>query len=390
MTSLFTDIGYYSLNKHGERICGDHACVVEPKDGSIVLVLADGLNSGVKASILSTLTARIISTMIANAMSLEECMTTVAATLPVCKVRQIAYSTFTIIKVFPSGKAEIIQYDNPHVIVLRNGKNLELPLSATEIDGKTIYRSKIHIRENDVFIAMTDGAVHAGVGKVFNFGWQREHIIKFMEQQYNESLAAKALTTILLHECNRLYNNEPGDDTTVCTMKFRARKPVHLLIGPPRRKEDDAAMLSLFFAKEGKHIVCGGTSAGIAARFLGRELKPSLDYVDPDVPPCGHIEGVDLVTEGIVTISKVLDYARSYLGDNMRFFDWNRRRDGASRIAQILFEEATDITFYVGRAVNPAHQNPDIPVAFTSKMQLIDDLANSLKLMGKRITVSHF
>lgn len=149
-------------------------------------------------------------------------------------------------------------------------------------------------------------------------------------------------------------------------------------------------MMSLFFSKEGKHIVCGGTTSSIAAKYLGKKLVPVLDYPDPAIPPIATIEGVDLVTEGVITINKVLEYAKDHIGENINYSKWSCGRDGASMIARLLFEEATDINFFVGRAVNPAHQNPDLPISFNIKMRLVDELADCLTKMGKRIKVSYF
>lgn len=390
MNNLCADIGYRSLLKHGEQLCGDHIDVVEQGDNSQVIVLADGLGSGVKASILSTLTSKIISTMIAAGIRLEECVETIAATLPVCKVREVAYSTFTIIRLVNNEEAEIIQYDNPMLILLRDGKNFEIPTNTLNIGNKTIYHSKIKLRENDIFIAMSDGAIHAGVGLTLNFGWQRDDVISYMETFYDVGFTAKTLTTILLDECNRLYGGEPGDDTTVCTIRIRKREPMNLLIGPPADRNDCQKMMSLFFSKEGKHIVCGGSTSTIAAEYLHKQIKPTLNFFDPDIPPTAEIEGVDLVTEGVITINKVLKYAQDYLEDNESYTQWSYKKDGASQIARLLFEEATDINFYVGRAINPAHQNPNLPINFNIKMQLVGELADCLKKMGKRIKVSYF
>lgn len=390
MNNLCADIGYRSLLKHGEQLCGDHIDVVEQGDNSQVIVLADGLGSGVKASILSTLTSKIISTMIAAGIRLEECVETIAATLPVCKVRGVAYSTFTIIRLVNNEEAEIIQYDNPMLILLRDGKNFEIPTNTLNIGNKTIYHSKIKLRENDIFIAMSDGAIHAGVGLTLNFGWQRDDVISYMETFYDVGFTAKTLTTILLDECNRLYGGEPGDDTTVCTIRIRKREPMNLLIGPPTDRNDCQKMMSLFFSKEGKHIVCGGSTSTIAAEYLHKQIKPTLNFFDPDIPPTAEIEGVDLVTEGVITINKVLKYAQDYLEDNESYTQWSYKKDGASQIARLLFEEATDINFYVGRAINPAHQNPNLPINFNIKMQLVGELADCLKKMGKKIKVSYF
>jgi hypothetical protein len=208
---------------------------------------------------------------------------------------------------------------------------------------------------------------------------------------YDPGFTAKTLSTILINECAALYGGEPGDDTTACTVKIRRRQPVNLMIGPPADPEDVSKMMSLFFSKEGRHIVCGGTTSTLAARFLRRPLDTSPPlYIDPDIPPTAKIEGVDLVTEGVITINRVLEYAQDYLEDNARYTDWSYKKDGASLIARMLFEEATDINFYVGRAVNPAHQNPSLPVGFSIKMRLIEKLSACLKAMGKNIKVSYF
>jgi hypothetical protein len=149
-------------------------------------------------------------------------------------------------------------------------------------------------------------------------------------------------------------------------------------------------MMSLFFSKAGKHIVCGGTTSSIAAKYLGKPLRPTLNFEQSDIPPIATIEGVDLVTEGVITINRVVEYAKDYLGENIYYSHWSFKRDGASLISRLLFEEATDINFYVGRAINPAHQNPDLPINFNIKMNLVEELSTCLKKMGKRIKVSYF
>ena len=389
MNNLCTDIGYNSLFKHDEELCGDKVAVLNNEDSSLV-VLADGMGSGVKANILSTLTSKIISTMLSQGMKLEDCVETVAATLPVCSVRKAAYSTFTIIRISDGENAEFFQYDNPDIIMLRNGENLDYPKELLEIGGKNIYRTKIKVCEGDIIIAMSDGVPHAGIGMSMNFGWSRENIIEFMTGFAHVGFTAKTLTTILLDECYGLYGGEPGDDATVCTIKIRSRVPMNLVIGPPSNRDDCSKMMSLFFSKQGKHIVCGGTTSSIAADYLGKKVVTSLDFPDPDSPPISHIDGVDLVTEGVITFSKVLKYAEDYLADNESYKNWITKKDGASLISQLLFEEATDINFFVGRAVNPAHQNPNLPINFNIKMRLVDNLSECLKNMGKRIKVIYF
>lgn len=390
MNNLCADIGYKSIYHYGEELCGDHVDIIEQNDNSTVIVLADGLGSGVKASILSTLTSKIISTMMAAGLPLEECVSTIAATLPVCSVRGVAYSTFTIMHIKDNETAEIIQYDNPHVILIRDNVSCDYPKTEMNIDGKRIYKSTVKLCENDIFIAMSDGCPHAGIGTAFNFGWKQEDIAAFMETISHCGYTAKTLSTILVDECNKLYGNRPGDDATACIVKIRKREPMNMLFGPPSNRSDCDRMMSLFFSKEGKHIICGGTTSSIAAKYLGKTLKPSLNFERSDIPPIAEIDGVDLVTEGVITVNRVLEYAKDYLDKNESYEQWNFKRDGASLISRLLFEEATDINFYVGRAINPAHQNPDLPINFSIKMNLVEELSACLRQMGKRIKVSYF
>ena len=390
MNDLCADIGYKSVNHYGEELCGDHVDVVEQDENSTVIVLADGLGSGVKASILSTLTSKIISTMMAEGLPIEECVSTIAATLPVCSVRGVAYSTFTIIHLKNNETAEIIQYDNPQVIVIRDEENYDYPKTEMNIGGKKIFKSVIKLRENDIFVAMSDGCPHAGIGISYNFGWKREDIISFVESLAPVGYTAKTLSTILVDECFKLYGGKPGDDATACIVRIRKREPMNILFGPPSNRDDANIMMSLFFSKEGKHIICGGTTSSIAAKYLNKPIKASLNFEKADVPPIAEIEGVDLVTEGVITVNKVVEYAKDYLGENKHYEHWSIKRDGASLISRLLFEEATDINFYVGRAINPAHQNPDLPINFSIKMNLVEELSACLKKMGKRIKVSYF
>ncbi|MBO5504676.1 MAG: SpoIIE family protein phosphatase, partial [Lachnospiraceae bacterium] len=280
MNELCADIGYKSIFHAGEQLCGDHVEVVEKENDpdSAVIVLADGLGSGVKASILSTLTSRIISTMMAAGLSLEECVSTIAETLPVDKEREVAYSTFTVMHLLHNRTMELIQYDNPHVILIRDGANFEYPETEMLIGEKRIFKSVIRLQEDDLFIAMSDGCPHAGIGVGYNFGWKREDIIAFMEALAPVGYTAKTLSTILVDECFKLYGGEPGDDATACVVKIRRRTPVNMLFGPPSNPDDADRMMSLFFSRDGRHIICGGTTSSIAARWLHKPLRASLSF----------------------------------------------------------------------------------------------------------------
>ena len=385
----YIDTGYVSLIKYGEQLCGDRVIFAGNEDTRIG-VLADGLGSGVKANILATLTAQILATMSVGGMSVEDCVNTIVRTLPECSVRKIAYSTFTLIKIRDQRHVELIRFDNPHTIVLRGGRAIELERQDRMIDGKKIYESRFEAEVGDVLVVISDGVNFAGLGGAYPFGWGRENAVKYLEDHYDPEMPAQRIASTLAEECYNLYGGKPGDDTTIAVMRLAQPCTVNLMIGPPSSATLDDDMLEAFFSQPGKRIVCGGSTNQLAARYLGNELTASLDYFDSDLPPMYSLEGVDLSTEGAITISRVLDYAGEYLSGTQLHPRWEGKRDGAARIARLLFENATDIHFFVGCAMNPAHQNPNLSLAFGAKFQLIDNLSKRLEDMGKQVNVRFF
>ena len=390
MNDLSVDIGYRSINHVDEQLCGDHVDVVEQGPNSRVVVLADGLGSGVKASILSTLTSKIISTMMAEGLSLEECVRTIIATLPVNKDHGVAYSTFTIIHIIENETAEVIQFENPQVIMIRDNKVFEYETIETVIDGNKVLRSVIALEEGDIFVAMSDGCPHANAERTYNMNWKVSDIADFMATISHVGYTAKTLAAILIEECNKLYDGKPLDDATACIVRVIKRQQVNLLFGPPADPDDCDRMMTLFFSKKGKKIICGGTTAKIAADYLGKPITYTTKIVSRDVPPTSEIEGVDLVTEGIVTMDKVLKYAKEYLDRDEGYMQWGFQHDAAAEISRILFEEATDINFMVGKAINPAHRGSSNSISFNVKVNLIGELTNCLESMGKNVKVSLF
>ena len=390
--NLCAEIGYLSTNHYGEQLCGDHVDVVESDDATI-MVLADGLGSGVKASILSTLTSKIISTMLAAGLSISDAVETIAATLPICSERRTAFSTFTIIRIERNlhggdERADIIQYENPNVILIRGGKNVDYPMNTMQIGEKTVYRSSVMLKNGDTFIAMSDGILYASDNGILNNDWSRDKVIEYIAPLTEVGFTAKTLTSIIMDETNRLYGGKPFDDATVCVVRIMQRELLNIAIGPPEKMTDNRRMMALFFAKGGKHIVCGGTTAGIAAEYLHKPVRMNYTSPDPDIPPTSEIEGVDLVTEGIITVDRTLQYAKDYIKDNKSFDEWSYKKDGASLAARMLFEGCTDINMFIGRAANPAHK--DLPINFNVKMEIVSELADCLRKMGKHVKVMYF
>ena len=385
------EIGHISLNHYGEELCGDHVESHLREDGSLTYVLADGLGSGVTANILSTLTSTMLMNMMDGGLSIEESADSVVKTLPISVNRgNLAYSTFTVVQVRSDFSFVVYNYDNPDPIYLRSGKENPLKWTVFEVDGKKILKAEGYFDLHDVLILVSDGAVYAGVGETLNFGWTRKEIVSYLEALYHDGISSRNLASSLIEHCDVLYNPREGDDTTACVIRRRERVNVNLVVGPASKKEDDSKMMALFFAKGGKHIVCGGTTAAVCGRYLHHEVDTSIDYIDAEVPPISHLKGVDLVTEGVITLNRLVDLAKDYLDKDHEYFSWCYKQDGASLLAKALFEDATDISFFAGCAVNPAHQDPTLGINISIKMQLVEELTKHFKAMGKHIHVAYF
>lgn len=389
--SVSIDVSYKSLNHVGEELCGDKVEILKTESSDII-ILADGMGSGVKANILATLTSKILGTMFQQGAGIEECVETIVKTLPICQVRQVAYSTFSILQIFKDGKAYLVEFDNPTCVFVRNGELVRLPFEESVIEGKKIRECRFQVELNDCFVLMSDGVIHAGVGQILNFGWTWESMAEYTVKSTKSTLSSSRLAAILSKACDDLYEQKPGDDTTVAVARIIRRKTVNLFTGPPRSKEDDERCMREFFHEEGAKVVSGGTSANIVARYLNKPIRTSLSYNDPDVPPTATIEGMDLVTEGVLTLNRTLNLMRTYLDGDIdeNFFLELDRDNGASELARLLIEECTDFNLFVGSAINEAHQNPNLPFDLSIRMHLVEQIQDAAIRMGKNVRVKYY
>jgi Stage II sporulation protein E (SpoIIE). len=388
--SFYVDTAFESLNKHNEELCGDKIEIVRTED-SVVVVLADGLGNGVKANILATMTSKIIGTFMANGLNIEEAVETIASTLPVCRDRGIAYSTFSILQIFNSGEGYLVEYDNPSVFVLKKGKLTEIEYEKRLISGKVIKESRFTVGFNDLFIMVTDGVIHAGIGQTLNLGWQWQNVSEYIRKTNKNDMSAKGIAKLLISACDNLYAHEPGDDTTVAAIKIKKPVTLNIMVGPPKDQNLDEKYVKEFMRTDGKKIICGGTTAQIVARVLKREIVTSFDYFNPEIPPTAKIEGIDLTTEGVLTLGKALDHIRVCTSSDSTMIDFLELndKDGASMLSKILLEECTSVNFYVGCATNPAHQKNEPSLSLGVKLKLVEKMASYLRSLGKQVSVKY-
>jgi hypothetical protein len=385
--NYFVDYASGNLNKTGEELCGD---TVEFYRGekSTIAVLSDGLGSGVKANILATLTAKIAITMLKEGLPIEEVVDTIIHTLPVCNIRKLAYSTFTIVKIDKNGYVYVVEFDNPSMFYIHDGKIKPLTSSERIINERKIKESEFKLIKGDALIFVSDGVVHAGVGHKLNLGWGWLQVADYLESIVDDTISALSITNLLLKEVDDLYQGTPGDDVTVVTLKAAVEKDLVLFSGPPINKEFDCKVVKELIHSKGKKLVCGGTAANIVARETNEELHTSFNIIDPKIPPIANINGIDLVTEGVLTIKGTVEKLKKIRDfQELRFLFLE---DGASKLTRMLYNDCTHIKMLIGKAINPAHQNPDFPQELSIKLNILEELIKVLKDLGKIVEVQYY
>lgn len=386
----FVDVAWESISRYGEELCGDSVKVTSTPE-SFIVVLSDGLGSGVKANILSTLTTQIAGTMFERRARIEDVMETLVETLPECQVRKLAYATFAMVKIMHGRDALLVEYDSPPLILVRDGQVIDLPVRERVVHGRRIREARFDVQVGDYMVMVSDGYEHAGVGGLYRLGWGWQNIATSVRRWCSAGGDAYGLVKALQRTCLKLYSDRPGDDATAVAMHVRQAVHATVLTGPPANKEDDGVAVQRLMSAPGTKVICGGTTAQVAARILGKQLQ--VQWVPPGerpahqperrrgTPPTANLEGVDLVTEGIITLGQVLELLQSA----ETVHDLPKDSDAAAQLARILLS-ADAITFIVGTAINP-HQIADVIRGETMRMMYVTELVRELERRNKQVSL---
>ena len=376
---------YRSIPKAGEEVCGDNVEIIK-KENKTIVVLSDGLGSGIKANILSTLTSKIASGLLDKELALKEILSTILATLPVCEVRGIAYATLAFLIIDQNQQLRLIEIDSPTAFLFRNDEVKKLDYREFELEGKKIREANFKFQRQDQLFLVSDGVTHAGIGGLLNFGlgWDgvAREIQRIVKKNQND---LKSNINKLVKIFHTFYGDQAGDDYTIIGMRYRKKRKLNIWSGPPLQKKDDNYLAQKISAAEGKKIICGGTTAQIAARELNKELKPGLKYHDKDIPPTSKMEGFELLTEGLLTLNKVLSLLKEYKPGQIPVAG----KDGASRFTRLLLE-SDSVKFFVGRAVNESHQSLNLPIDLGIRSQIISQIAEQLRRIKKEVEIEWF
>lgn len=389
---FYIEVHCQQKNHGNERICGD---VFQSErigeERRLVAVLSDGMGHGVKANILATLTARMLLNFTKDRKNFEHIAEIITKTLPVCSIRKTSYSTFTAIDVSYEGEVSILEYDNPACFIVRDGDPIEIQWQNFVSEGmqgrKMLMRNaSFQINPYDRVVFLSDGITQSGLGAKYADGWGRENLKSFVKEtlKKNPEMSAAELATKVLTKALANDNYNPEDDCSCGVIFFREPRSLLLCTGPPFEEKNDEVFVNKLQEFNGKKIVCGATTADIVARVLGEEVEDETEFYDPDLPQASFMKGVDLITEGMLTLNKVINLLSNY--DSNTVFT----KGPADRIASMLID-TDEIFFLVGTKINEAHQDPSLPIELDIRRNVIKRLAQLLETRFlKQIRIEYF
>lgn len=378
---FFIEVNSQQRNHFGERICGDVFLSKNVREENrIVAVLSDGMGHGVKANILATLTSTMALNFTREHKEPDLIAEIIMNTLPVCSVRKISYATFTIVDIESDGRTNILEYDNPHCLILRGSQHFEpdwkeVVLEKGKNAGKKLRKCSFYPVKEDRIVMISDGVTQSGMGtNTWPLGWERDNVIQYALSLVSgeASISANSLAGKIVTMAYKYDSYEAKDDISCAILYFREPRKLLICTGPPYEAEKDAELARRVTSYNGKVILCGGTTADILARELKRKIVDELIFEDPDLPPESFMEGIDLVTEGILTLQKVNEILKSY-NNSVK-----TGKGPADKIVKLIME-SDEINFIVGTRINVAHQDPTLPIDLEIRRTVVKRIARILE-----------
>lgn len=374
----FIDVDYCHRAKHGQVVSGDVFVSRKIKEeGRTLSILSDGLGSGVKASVLANMTATMALRYTSAFVDVRKSAAIIMDTLPICEVRKISYSTFTIVDMDDDGRTRVIEHGNPPLVVLRGQR--PVPLERTDITlenwkDRTIRYSEFDVQLGDRIVCFSDGVTQSGLGRQgFPLGWGQDKVLDYLCRTVSqeEKISSQELARKLVGQALGNDDSLAKDDITCGVVYYRTPRRLLVITGPPFAKERDGELADMVLHFQGRKVICGGTTANIVSRLLNRPIAMNLTKLDPEIPPASAMDGVDLITEGTITLARVAEMLER---DASHTWPDNPARDLMSRMLQ-----SDVVHFLVGTRINEAHQDPNVPVELDLRRNIIRKIAGLLE-----------
>jgi hypothetical protein len=374
---MFIDIDCSQLKKYNQNAYGDYFVSKRyPEEGRLIAVLSDGLGSGIKANILSCMTATMLLKFVEQQVNIKKAAEIIMNSLPVCKIRKISYSTFSAIDCDDEGDVKIVEEGNPQFVWIRNEEVLEpefIEVVSKEFKNRKMKTYKFKVQKDDRIIFCSDGVTQAGLGGPrLRLGLRREGLIEILKEklEQDEGISSSELSKYIVKQARNIeIDRNPKDDVSACVLYFREPRQSLVFTGPPYHQQKDSEYSKIFDKFKGKKAICGGTTANLVSRELSRAIKTENEISIGNLPSCSYMEGVDLVTEGILTLTKTLEYLEQGVGTI---------QNAGVKLVKFLLDSDC-INFMVGAKLNQAHYDPNLPIEIEIRKNIIKKMAKILE-----------
>ena len=385
---MFIDIDCSQMKKYNQNAYGDYFISKRyPDEAKLIAVLSDGLGSGIKANILSCMTATMLLKFIeGDQIPISKAAEIIMNSLPVCQVRKISYSTFSAIEVDDEGNAKIVEEGNPQFIWLRNNEVMNpdyKSIPSKTFKNRCLKVYKIKLQLGDRLIFCSDGVTQSGLGGRLKLGLRREGLIVLVKDKLEEhpDISSSELSQYIVNQARNIETDrQPKDDISACVLYFREPRESLVFTGPPYHQQKDKEYAEMFANFKGKKAIAGGTTANLISRELNRPITMDTTISIGKLPACSYMEGVDLVTEGILTLTKTLEYLENGNPD----ID-----NAAGKLVKFLLDSDC-INFMVGAKLNQAHYDPALPIEIEIRKNIIKKIAKVLQdKYFKKVTVQY-
>jgi hypothetical protein len=379
--NYYIEINCQQKNHSEERVCGDVFLSKKIKEeGRFIIVLSDGLGHGIKANLLAILTSTLAANFTEERQDISRIADTIMNTLPFDEVKKLNYSTFTILEIDGEGQAKILEFENPKTIIFRGGRLFEPTWNGVVLDtekhpGKEILTASFSPRKEDRIVFCTDGVVQSGLGsELFPTGWGQENFEKYVFDSIREEpdISAVKLAGRVINKANQNDQFFPKDDMSCAVVYFREPRKLMICTGPPQEEGSDSEFAGILEAFNGKKIISGATTSDIISREWKKEITDSNVITDPELPPVSHMEGVELITEGILTLSKVVEILKGYNQST------KLGKGPADEIVKLILD-SDEIQFLAGTKINVAHQDPTLPVDLELRRTVVHRITRVLE-----------
>lgn len=385
MNDIFIDVDYHQMYKTGQKIGGD-VFLQSKHAGSnqIVCTLSDGLGSGVKANVLANLTAHMAHKLSFSPLQITKSAKIIMNTLPVCSERKISYSTFTIADIRCAQPheitAQLIEYDNPPVLHFCGPHQRAVKAKRINLDREGAYKDEV-VRQSSLTLGMgdrlimfTDGVTQSGMGKPFPLGWRHTGVARYISDliEHNPDISSRELSASITRKAFTFDAFSAKDDITCAVVYVRRPRRTLVVTGPPFTRDNDELLMQKVHDFDGKKIISGGTTAQIISRLMGKNVSVDLSSWSTGVPPASKMEGIDLVTEGMLTLAKVATALEQKIPIH------TMGNDAVRRFVSLMLD-SDQVYFIVGTKINEAHQDPNIPVEIGIRRTIVGRIRTALE-----------